>query len=170
MTGRADAICLRPVGLAEANDFVRLHHRHHGKARGHKFSVGVEDERGCLRGVAIAGRPVARLLDNGRRLEVLRVATDGTHNACSMLYGACARAAEGLGYRRSDVLTYILETESGASLRAAGWVLVKGDSPGGSWSTSSRYRYDKAPTIGKQRWHAALPEAVVEEEEQGVLL
>lgn len=79
---------LRPVTLREANAFVRTYHRHHGPVVGWKFGVGVEDEAGRLVGVAIAGRPVARMLDDGRTLEVLRCCTDGTPHVASMLYAA----------------------------------------------------------------------------------
>jgi hypothetical protein len=87
-----------------------------------KFAVGAADEGSVLRGVAIAGRPVARLLDNGQTLEVTRVASDGYRNAGSLLYGACARATFALGYTR--LVTYTQAGESGASLRAAGWRVV----------------------------------------------
>lgn len=150
------SLSLRPISLREANEYVRENHRHHGPTTGHKFSIAVEDEDGNLRGVAIAGRPVARKLDNGRRLEVLRVCTDGSPNACSMLYSAVRRAAIAMGYRPEDVFTYILEDESGHSLKATGWVQVA-SSPGGSWSKPSRPRVDKHPTVPKTRWHAAPP-------------
>lgn len=144
---------VRPISLREANAFVEQTHRHHGSARGHKFSVAVEDELGQLRGVAIAGRPVARGLDDGRHLEVLRVATDGTRNACSMLYGSVKRAAVAMGYRPCDVLTYTLAEEPGSSLRAAGWIPVARVS-GRSWDAPSRPRTDSHPTVDKVRWQA----------------
>lgn len=109
---------LQPISLKEANAFVTLYHRHHKASRGHKFSLACKDN-GKLVGVAICGRPVSRYLDDGETLEVNRLCTDGTHNACSFLYGASARAAKALGYRR--IITYILESESGTSLRASGW-------------------------------------------------
>lgn len=140
-----------PLGLDEANAFVREHHRHHQPVPGHKFSLGVADEAGAVRGVAIVGRPVARMLDDGWTLEVNRVATDGAKNACSMLYGACRRAAFALGYRR--LITYTLPEEGGASLRGAGWKCV-GEAGGGSWSVPSRPRVDKHPLQLKLRWEA----------------
>jgi hypothetical protein len=146
---------LVPISLQAANAWVDEVHRHHDPVGGHKFSVAVEDD-GRLVGVAIAGRPVSRHLDNGRRLEVLRVATDGAENACSMLYGAVARAGVGMGYARHDILTYTLITEPGTSLRAAGWVPVE-FTDGGSWDRPSRRREDRHPTMPKVRWHAALP-------------
>lgn len=109
-------LTLQPVSLAEANAFVALHHRHHKPVRGHKYSLGCFRE-GQLVGVAITGRPVSRYLDDGLTLEVNRLCTDGTRNACSFLYGAAARAAKAMGYRK--IITYILDTEDGASLRAA---------------------------------------------------
>lgn len=146
---------LAPITLAVANDYVNRVHRHHKSVTGHRFSVSVVDELGQIRGVAIAGRPVARRLDDGATLEITRVATDGAPNACSMLYCALARAAVSLGYRRHRVFTYILETESGASLRAAGWVRSEGVvTPGQSWSVPSRPRADKHPLGPKIRYQA----------------
>lgn len=112
---------LIPMTLREANAFVEQHHRHHKPVVGHKFSIGVSDGEKVV-GVAIVGRPVGRFLDDGWTLEVTRLCTDGTHNACSMLYAAAWRAARAMGYRR--VVTYILESETGASLKAAGWKCV----------------------------------------------
>lgn len=141
-----------PLPLDEANAFVREHHRHHGKVVGHKFSVGVSDSEGAIRGVAIVGRPVARMLDDGLTLEITRVATDGCKDACSALYGACRRAAFALGYKR--LVTYTLPSEGGASLRAAGYRCV-GEAGGGSWSVPCRPRVDKHPLQTKLRWEAA---------------
>ena len=150
MEGR-NLVVLRvvPITLKQANGFVRGHHRHHGAVVGHKFSIGVEDEDGLLHGVAIMGRPVARGLDNGLVLEVNRLATDGSCFANSMLYSAAARIAQGMGYSR--VVTYILDTEPGTSLKASGWVLdhvVRGR----SWDAPNRHRTDKHPTVDKQCW------------------
>jgi hypothetical protein len=92
--------------------------------------------------VVIVGRPVSRLRDDGETAEVTRLCTDGTKNACSFLYGAAARAAFALGFKR--VGTYILSTEPGTSLTAANWRLV-GESGGGSWSRGNRPRVDKHP-------------------------
>lgn len=111
-------LALTPVSLACANSFIAAWHRHHKPSRGHKFSIGCSDN-GNLVGVAIVGRPVSRHLDDGYTLEVNRLCTDGTKNACSMLYGAAWRAARAMGYRK--IVTYTLASEDGASLRAAGW-------------------------------------------------
>lgn len=111
-------LTLVPTTLKEANAFVMEHHRHHKPTVGHKFSIGCDCD-GKLVGVAIVGRPVSRYLDDGFTLEVNRLCTDGTKNACSMLYTASARAAKAMGYRK--IITYTLDTENGVSLRAAGW-------------------------------------------------
>ena len=142
-----------PCHLDEANLFVRRHHRHHGPVVGHKFSLSVADSEGLCRGVAIVGRPVSRMLDDGLTLEVYRVATDGTPNACSALYGACRRATFALGYKR--LVTYTLASESGVSLNAAGWKTL-GVAGGGSWCRESRPRIDKHPTQRKIRWEVTV--------------
>lgn len=140
-----------PLPLSEANEFVRVHHRHHRPVVGHKFSLGVADEGGTIRGVTIVGRPVSRHLDNGLTLEVNRVATDGCPNACSALYGAAWRAARALGYRK--LITYTLVSEPGTSLRGAGWKCI-GERGGGTWSRDSRIRADAHPLQPKTLWEA----------------
>lgn len=131
--------------LAEANAFVRQHHRHHRPVVGHLFSIGAALE-GRIVGVAIVGRPVARGRDDGVTAEITRLATDGTRNACSFLYGASARAAFAIGFKR--IGTYILASEPGTSLAAAGWRQIA-EVRGRSWSCPSRPRVDKHPTQGK---------------------
>jgi hypothetical protein len=141
-----------PINLDEANAFVAMHHRHHYPVPGAKFCIAVSDDQ--VRGVAIVGRPVARMSDNGLTLEVNRCCTDGTRNACSMLYGAAWRAAKALGYQR--LITYTLPEEGGASLRGAGWQLL-GLRGGGNWNVPSRPRIDTAELLRGQKllWEAA---------------
>lgn len=142
---------VRPVTLRAANAFVEEHHRHHKPARGCVFCTSVWTDD-TLHGVAIVGRPLARMLQDGRTCEVLRVCTDGTYNACSKLYSVCAKAARTLGYER--VITYTLPSEGGASLKAAGWTCEEFLAGGGSWSRTSRVRVDAAPIEKKMRWAA----------------
>lgn len=126
-----------PVNHQQANQFITDWHRHHRPAPGYKFAVGAA-LGDTLVGVATVGRPVARLLDDGLTAEVTRVATDGTAHACSALYGACWRAAKAMGYARA--LTYTQDGESGASLRAAGWVNTARRAARPGWDVPSRRR------------------------------
>lgn len=145
-------LSLCPLDLEEANAFVREHHRHHRPVVGHKFSLGaVLGDR--IVGVAIIGRPVARRRDDGETLEVTRLCTDGTKNAPSFLYGASARAAFALGYRR--IGTYILASEPGTSLTAANWRQI-GETPGRSWSVPSRPRVDTHPLQRRLLFEASV--------------
>jgi len=137
--------------LREANAFVALHHRHNKPVRGCKFTMAVSDGQKVV-GVAIVGRPVARRLDDGSALEVLRCTTDGTKNACSALYGACWRAARAIGCIR--LVTYTQQGEPGTSLLASGWKVVA-ETKGGSWNREDRPREDKASTEPKRRWEVA---------------
>ncbi len=146
--GEVPKLIVVPIGLDEANAFVARHHRHHGEVAGHKFSIGAALSDRVV-GVAIIGRPVARGRDDGMTLEVTRLCTDGTRNACSFLYGAAARACFSLGYARLG--TYILASENGASLRAANWRLL-GEVRGRSWSCFSRPRVDTHPLQDKLLW------------------
>jgi hypothetical protein len=151
-----------PCDLKTANEFVRQRHRHSRPVVGHKFAVGVEactraanGEAWALVGVAIVGRPVAPRLDNGKAAEVTRLCTDGTRNACSMLYGAARRAARALGHE--PIYTYTLPDEGGASLRAAGFRLDKEDAGGSAAMWHSRPGRTAEPVGddlvgGKWRW------------------
>lgn len=151
-----------PITLKEANAYVVQHHRHHKPVPGAKFSIALaewtflapEVTVGGFKivGVVIVGRPVARMSDDGFTLEVNRCCTDGTRNACSMLYRAAWRAARAMGYRR--LITYTLPEEGGASLRGAGFKLI-GERGGGKWSRPSRPRIDTHPTQTKLLWEVA---------------
>lgn len=144
-----------PLELREANALVAEWHRHHKPSQGHRFSVGVVDEKGVLHGAAIVGRPVARLAGKPRDvLEVVRLVTDGTPHCCSLLYAAAARAGKALGYRR--IQTYVLATEPGTSLLAAGWT-CEGEAGGGQWKhTDGKPRRTDQPTEKKMRWAKTL--------------
>ncbi|WMT90133.1 XF1762 family protein [Pelagibacterium sp. H642] len=141
---------LSTIDLASANAFVDRLHRHHGRVVGHKFSLAALRD-GEVVGIAIVGRPVARMRDDGLTLEVTRLCTDGSRNVCSFLYGATARAAFALGYKR--IGTYILASEGGVSLSAAGWRQI-GEVKGRSWSCKSRPRIDKHPVSDKLLFEA----------------
>ena len=140
-----------PLTLKQANNLVARWHRHHKPAQGHRYSLGCEVD-GVLVGAAITGRPVSRGTPAYIVAEVTRLVTDGTHNACSFLYGASARVAKEMGFDR--IQTYILDEELGTSLRAAGWVF-DGYTAGGHWNRSednAKPRRNDQPEDRKQRW------------------
>jgi hypothetical protein len=146
-------IDIRPISLQTANEFIIKHHRHTGQLQGWKFGVGLYIKN-RLKGVASAGRPLARTIDDGRTIEITRVCVKGTaKNACSMLYGALRRAAKALGYVKA--ITYTLREELGTSLKASGFQLVAtrcGDSrpranrrvPGMTYSLFTKCRWECA--------------------------
>ena len=156
-----------PLKRKEADAYISIHHRHHKPSQGDMYRIGCEDDNGNLVGVIQVGRPVARRLDNGKTLEVIRCCTDGTYNACSFLYSRAARIAKELGYEK--IITYILQEEEGVSLKASGWILEDADCGGAAgWNVKSRPREvfdNKYPLFGetrkypvgkKQRWSKAL--------------
>lgn len=158
---------VKQVSLKYANAFVITHHRHHGKVQGHKFSIAcLERITGNTLGVAIVGRPVSRRLDDGDTLEVTRLAVvDGARNVCSFLYGASARIATALGYQK--IITYILQSELGTSLKASGWTMEADTAGGKSWNSSGKAvrtnvvvdlfgTTKKYPDELKQRWSKTL--------------
>lgn len=154
---------IRPIELKQANKFIVELHRHHKQVQGHKFSIGCFEEDKMI-GVAICGRPVSRHLDNGLTMEVTRLCTDGTKNVCSKLYSACARIAKELGYDK--IVTYILESETGHSLKATGWQCEAVGCGGLKWKRNDGERTDtivnlfgeekKYPNELKQRWAKVL--------------
>ena len=144
-------LVLQPITFKEANEFIKEHHRHHLPPQGWKFGIAGNNGDKVV-GIVTVGRPVARQLDDGLTLEVTRCCTDGTKNACSMLYGAAWRAGKALGYKK--MITYTLESESGSSLKGAGWKILNKKAGGGSWSRNKRLRIDKHPLQTKIKWIA----------------
>jgi hypothetical protein len=147
---------LVPISIREANRYVLHHHRHHRPTQGALFALAAE-LNGELVGVAIVGRPVGRGLQDGRTVEVTRVCTDGTRNACSFLYGRCRRAAAALGYER--VVTYTRQDESGASPRGAGFVqeeLLAARSWADEYTDAAdgKPRHDRSEPFARIRWSA----------------
>jgi hypothetical protein len=154
----AKRLHVEPITFTMANEYVRVIHRHHGptEAQFSLFALAAVDDDGLVCGVAIGAFPTAanRLTDGFRTLEVTRVATDGTPNACSILYAAAARAAKALGFSR--VITYILDSESGTSVKAAGWKPDQGSFGNLSWADHSQ-RPGRAINVGpKGRWSLSL--------------
>jgi hypothetical protein len=137
-----------PLELKQANAFADALHRHHDPVHRDKYRIGAMIN-GKLVGVVQVARPVSRMLDDGKTVEVVRLCTDGTKDVCSFLYSKAARIAKEMGY--SKIITYILCTEPGDSLKAAGWK-KEGETSGGSWDRPSRRRTTTAPTIQKVRW------------------
>lgn len=144
-------IFIVPIFQSEAFEFISRLHRHHRKPVGSIFQIAASDGENII-GVAVVGRPTSRKNQDGFTAEVTRLCTDGTPNTCSILYAACWRAARAMGYRK--LITFILNTEPGTSLKAAGWKLI-GETKGGSWNSPTRPRVDKHPTQGKIKFEIA---------------
>ena len=143
-----------PLTLPTANNYIARWHRHHGEMPGGFawWAVAAVDDAGLIVGVALAGRPTNRNNDDGQTVEVLRVAVDGHPNACSLLYGACARAAKAIGAWR--IITYTLDDETGASLRGAGWNREKDGIKTWWWHAGVRTPAIERPhmQVPKVRW------------------
>lgn len=149
----AKALAIRPITFRQASQYVSEHHRHHLPTIGCKFCVGCFVENKMV-GVAVCGRPVSRRLDDGITLEINRVCTDGTKNACSKLYGACCRVAKEMGYKQ--VITYTLASEDGASLKASNFI-CEGQTGGLEWNGRSKPKNEGIyPHEKKIRWRKTL--------------
>lgn len=152
---------LRPwtVKRADALAFVSSVHRRRPKVQGAMWCVSVRDESEIV-GVALVGWP-SRMHSNDEidTLCVLRVAakpdrddpTKGIKNVCSMLYGACWKAARAMG--AESMVTFTDLDENGVSLRAAGWI-EDGVTSGGEWSRVKRPRNKAVNAEPKRRWWA----------------
>lgn len=152
---------LVPLTLKQANELVGKWHRHHNLAVGHRWSIGVRVD-GELVGAVTVGRPVARMTSQYTVAEVNRCVTNGHANACSKLYAAAARGAEAMGFEL--IQTFILDSESGVSLLAAGWTKDESWTGGGTWNRPSRGgRRDDQPQCLKQRWFKVLKLSYVKE-------
>lgn len=153
-----------PVDFKTASAFVNKYHRHHISPPRDKYRVGCERD-GELVGVAMVGRPVSAVLAKDMILEVTRLCVlDNETNVCSFLYSRCARIAKEMGYTK--IITYILSTENGTSLKASGWYCEDADCGGATWECSKRSRErhmneqlelfpqrEKYPVgVKKQRW------------------
>ncbi|EIC30309.1 XF1762 family protein [Methylomicrobium album] len=146
-----------PITLREANDFVQNFHRHNGRTSrdGGKFAIGCSTGHELV-GVAIVGNPLSATFMDGFTAEVLRTCTNdrAPKGAVSFLYSRCWRIWAAMGGRR--LITYTLETESGASLRGAGWKIVA-ECPAGqigkNWNKGAKAR-EWQPIYGQQklRW------------------
>lgn len=143
------SLSVRPCTIKGARRAVFEWHRHLKRVVGGLFAIAVTDESGVVRGVAVISLPVALNDRDGWTCEVTRCATDGTHNACSMLYARARRVAQLLGYRRC--LTKTLPEEGGASLRAIGIEPI-GRTRGGQWNRPSRKRAPAVRPEPKTKW------------------
>ena len=141
-----------PITLKEAIEFVLNFHRHNRPTVGGKWAIGLEHD-GVLVGVAIVGRPIARNLDDQFTAEVTRTCTNenAPKGSVSKLYAACWRAWKAMGGRK--MITYTIKSESGASLRGAGWKVIAELPPQNGWNRKSRRR-EWQPIYGqmKLRW------------------
>jgi len=160
MTTALLSLALTPITLRDARQFIAEHHRHNQPPHGWKFGTSLTDSTGETRGVAVAGRPIARAQDDGLTIEITRVCSLGDRNANSQLYAAILRAAKALGYRRA--ITYTLKDESDASLRAVGFEF-DGWTVSSSWNTPRRLRLTEnlfgeqlKPGGSKKRWTKCL--------------
>lgn len=143
------ALRVVPLTLRQLNALVTELHRHHKPVRGHRFSLGCIDDSGQLVAACSVGRPVARGCSPYEVAEVTRLVSNGTKNACSILYAAAARACDAMGFSR--IQTYVLDSEPGTSLKASGWEL-DGTVRGRPWEHTTGPRRTDQPTCDKQRW------------------
>jgi hypothetical protein len=144
---------LIPIKQRDARAFVDAHHRHNKAPRGSVFQIGLQKDNELI-GCIMVGRPVARRLDDGITLEVNRTCIEGYHkNACSMLLGAAVRAAKALGWKK--IITYTLPSESGSSLKGAGWTF-DGEGDLGDWNNRGGRQVQIFRETKKRRWKKLL--------------
>lgn len=142
---------LRPWTVKQAKPFIRRVHRKLKRVQGGLWAVSVRLGASVI-GCAVVGHPARELMEDDATLAVLRVAAiEGYPNACSMLYGACSRAARAMG--ADNLVTYTHAVEHGASLKAAGWIFG-GMTDGGEHDREGRQRPLAIDPLPKRRWWA----------------
>lgn len=143
-----------PCTLDQANGLIKALHRHHDPVQGHRFSIGCMNDKGELLGAAVIGRPVGRETNQWYIAEVTRLVSNGEKNVCTFLYSAAARACKEMGFLK--IQTFILESETGFTLKLSGWCFEQ-TSDGGDWSGGGkRKRNRNQPEGPKQRWGKVL--------------
>lgn len=145
---------IKPVRLTQANKFIEEYHRHNKGIdhRSHRFTIGLYENNELI-GVGVAGLPIARRLDDGKTLEILRVCVkNGFKNANSILYGRLARIGFLMGYE--NIITYTLQKESASSLKGVGAILDKElNRTSNSWNVKGRKReHQNIYEEKKYRW------------------
>ena len=143
-----------PLPFRTVCAFVKEHHRHNKPPRGGKVFIGVRDD-GALVGVASIGRPSARAYDPEKVAEVTRTCTTGVDNANSKLYGAARQITKAMGYEK--LITYTQASESGVSLKAAGFVKEAELPARKNWAeSSSKLKHMRDPNepsgVARCRW------------------
>lgn len=148
-----------PITLKAANDFVEKWHRHSARTNndGGKYAIGLEHE-GDLVGVAIVGRPTARLLQVPYAAECTRLCTSPTapKGSESKLYARAKRIWQLMG--GTTLHTYTLKRESGDSMRGAGMKQPAAEVQRQQWTRPSRKRAERdIYEEPKVRWTEELP-------------
>lgn len=150
-----------PLTCRAANDFVERHHRHSARTNndGGKYAIGLEHD-GQLVGVAIVGRPTARMLQHGSDefpAELTRLCTSpgAPKGAGSKLYSRAKRIWQLMG--GTHFHTYTLKRESGETMRGAGLSEPAAEVPADAWTRPSRPRRARAiEAEDKLRWTEQL--------------
>ena len=159
----AKCINIKPVSIKNANEFIKTYHRHHRPTSRNsgRWALAAYDNENELIGVAIASNPVSATYMDGITLEVTRlcVKENAQKGTASFLLSKCCRIRKEMGGSR--IITYTLESESGSSLKGAGWNLVGHVKPHNRWIEKSKYdgkARDKLEIyqLSKYRWEKVI--------------
>ncbi|WP_131658090.1 XF1762 family protein [Ectopseudomonas composti] len=163
----AKIMSVKPISIKEANEFIAEYHRHHRPTvrNNGKWALAAQDLTGEIFGVVIASSPVSATYMDGLTIELTRlcVKEGAPKGACSFLLSKCCAIWRSMGGQR--VITYTLASESGASLRGAGWTLSGTVKPHNRWQNKSKADgIERARLqiyeVMKHRWIKTLQEAV----------
>lgn len=160
------AIEAQPITIKIANNFIKLHHRHHRPTirNSGRWALAAINNTGEIVGVVIAGNPVSATYMDGFTIELTRLCVNegAPKGTCSFLMGKCCSIWRTMGGKK--IITYTLTSETGASLRGAGWVLSGFVSPHKRWQNKSKVDGIERSKlqiyeIPKFRWEKSLEQA-----------
>lgn len=163
----AKLLITKPITIKAANEFIKTFHRHHrptirNSGRWALAALNLNEE---IVGVVIAGNPVSPNYMDGYTIELTRLCVKGgaPKGTCSFLLGKCCNIWRTMGGKK--LLTYTLDSESGASLKGAGWSLVGVVKPHNRWTNRTKIdgierAHLQVYEVTKHRWEKAIEEFV----------
>lgn len=164
----AKVIFVKPITIKRANEFIEKNHRHHRPTARNtgRWALAAYDLNNKMVGAVIAGNPVSATYMDGVTIELTRLCVheSAPKGTCSFLISRCCSIWKMMGGEK--IITYTLASETGASLRGAGWTLAATVKPHKRWLNKTKSdgiaRADlHVYTVSKYRWERILKEPAI---------
>ena len=160
-------ITAKPITIKAANEFIKTFHRHHRPTIRNcgRWAIAAMNINNEMVGVVIAGNPVSATYMDGYTIELTRlcVKEPAPKGTCSFLLSKCCAIWKTMGGKKA--ITYTLESESGASLKGAGWRLSGIVKPHKRWTNKSKLdgverTHLEIYELTKNRWEKEFKEVI----------